>query len=46
MQWSDVIAPPSPKKLRQFAGLWLVFFAALGVWRAAGTAILGSTVPA
>ena len=35
MQWSEVIAPPSSKKLRQFAGLWLVFFVALGLWRAA-----------
>ena len=35
MQWSEVVAPPSFKKLRQFGGLWLVFFTALGVWRAA-----------
>jgi hypothetical protein len=36
MQWSDVVAKPSRKLLRQFAGLWLVFFpllAALRVWR-------------
>ena len=29
MNWSDVIARPKPKVLRQFAGLWLVFFLAL-----------------
>ena len=33
MQWSEVVAPPSSRKLRQFAGLWLVFFAGLGLWR-------------
>src|SRR5262245_17697081 len=26
MQWSDVIKPPSPKILRQFAGLFLIEF--------------------
>ena len=46
MQWADVIAPPSAKKLRQFAGLWIVFFLALAVWRVghgqhgAGVAVL------
>jgi TRAP-type C4-dicarboxylate transport system permease small subunit len=34
MQWSDVIAPPSRKVLRQFAGLWLVVFGGLAGWRA------------
>jgi hypothetical protein len=34
MQWSDVIAPPSQKVLRQFAGLFLVFFLGLAGWRA------------
>jgi Saxitoxin biosynthesis operon protein SxtJ len=36
MQWSDVVAAPSPKVLRQFAGLCLVVFgslAALALWR-------------
>ena len=33
MQWSDVIAAPKPKMLRQFAGLWLLFFVALAGWR-------------
>lgn len=33
MQWSDVIKPPPPKLLRQFAGLWLVFFGGLAAWR-------------
>ncbi len=36
MQWADAIKRPSPRTLRQFAGLWLVFWAglaALRVWR-------------
>ena len=33
MQWSDVTKPPSPKTLRQFAGLCLVFFTSLAGWR-------------
>jgi hypothetical protein len=34
MMWSDVIAPPKPRVLRQFAGLWLVFFVGIAAWRA------------
>ena len=30
MRWSDISF--SPKTLRQFAGLWIVFFSALGLW--------------
>jgi hypothetical protein len=36
MQWSDVTARPSPRTLRQFAGLFLIVFlilAGLRVWR-------------
>ena len=36
MQWSDVVASPKRKVLRQFAALWLLFFVALAsrrVWR-------------
>ena len=33
MQWSDVVAPPKTKTLRQFAGLCLVFASALAAWR-------------
>jgi Saxitoxin biosynthesis operon protein SxtJ len=33
MQWSDVVAPPSRKLLRQFAGLFLVCFLGLAAWR-------------
>ena len=29
MQWSDVTAPTPRRILRQFAGIWLVFFVAL-----------------
>jgi len=34
MQWSDVIKPPSSRMLRQFAGLCLVIFGGLAIWRA------------
>jgi hypothetical protein len=53
MQWSDVMKAPPPKLLRQFAGLWLVFFplmAALRVWRghadnwAVGLAVIGVVI--
>ena len=33
MQWSDVTKAPTSKMLRQFAGLWLVFFGGLAAWR-------------
>jgi hypothetical protein len=33
MQWADVTAAPSAKKLRQFAALWLVFFVGLALFR-------------
>jgi hypothetical protein len=33
MQWSDVVAPPPTKMLRQFAGLFLVVFLGLAAWR-------------
>lgn len=36
MQWSEVTARPSPRTLRQFAGLFLIVFAILAglrVWR-------------
>ena len=33
MNWSDVIKPPNTKTLRQFAGLWLVVFGGLALWR-------------
>jgi TRAP-type C4-dicarboxylate transport system permease small subunit len=34
MQWSEVVKPPPQKMLRQFAGLFLVFFLGLAGWRA------------
>jgi TRAP-type C4-dicarboxylate transport system permease small subunit len=34
MKWSEVVAPPSEKLLRQFAALFLVFFLGLVGWRA------------
>lgn len=33
MRWSEITTPP-PKMLRQFAGLFLVFFVSLAAWRA------------
>ena len=33
MQWTDVIAPPPEKLLRQFAGLFLIVFLGLAGWR-------------
>lgn len=33
MQWADVIKPPSQRTLRQFSGLWLVFFLGLAAAR-------------
>lgn len=33
MRWADLPLDPSTRVLRQFAGLWLVFFASLGGWR-------------
>ena len=32
MRWSDLPLKPSPRMLRQFAGLWMLFFAGLGAW--------------
>ena len=32
MQWSDIPLHPAPRLLRQFAGLWLLFFAAWACW--------------
>jgi hypothetical protein len=33
MQWSDIQFNPPTRTLRQFAGLWLIFFAALATWQ-------------
>jgi hypothetical protein len=33
MRWSDVMLPATPKTLRQFAGLWLVFFGLVACWQ-------------
>ena len=43
MQWSDVIAPPPRKVLRQFAVLCLVVFGtmtAVGFWRAGSSTVM------
>ena len=39
MQWAEVTARPSLRKLRQFAGLWLVFFCGLALWRSLGIGV-------
>jgi hypothetical protein len=33
MQWTDVTRPPSRTQLRQFAGLFVVFFGGIAAWR-------------
>ena len=33
MRWADVVKPPSTRVLRQFAGLWLVFFLGIAASR-------------
>jgi hypothetical protein len=32
MRWSDISFTPSSRILRQFAGIWLVFFGCLAAW--------------
>jgi hypothetical protein len=34
MRWSDIQFDPTKKTLRQFAGLWLVFFGGMALWQA------------
>lgn len=36
MHWSDIQFDPSRKVLRQFAGLWLLFFGGLALWEILG----------
>jgi hypothetical protein len=33
MRWSDIEFDPSRSTLRQFAGIWLVFFSGLALWQ-------------
>jgi Saxitoxin biosynthesis operon protein SxtJ len=33
MQWSEIQFNPPQRTLRQFAGLWMVFFAGLAAWQ-------------
>ena len=33
MHWAEVTKAPSRKTLRQFAGLWLLFFVGIAAWR-------------
>jgi hypothetical protein len=34
MHWTDIDLAPTPRKLRQFSGLWLVFFGGFAVYEA------------
>ncbi|HEX3870744.1 MAG TPA: SxtJ family membrane protein [Pirellulales bacterium] len=34
MRFADIDFHPTSKTLRQFAGLWIVFFAGMGAWQA------------
>jgi Saxitoxin biosynthesis operon protein SxtJ len=36
MRWSDIEFDPPRKVLRQFAGIWLVFFGGLALWEILG----------
>ena len=33
MQWSDLPRDPSIRTLRQFAGLWILFFGGMAIWQ-------------
>jgi Saxitoxin biosynthesis operon protein SxtJ len=33
MRWSDIPRSPSTTMLRQFAGLWLIFFGSIAAWQ-------------
>jgi len=33
MRWADIPFKPSTRTLRQFGGLWLLFFGALALWQ-------------
>ena len=44
MQWSDLPLNPSRRTLRQFAGLWIVFFGALACWQGFGRGRVGVAV--
>jgi len=48
MRWADVPFDPSRSTLRQFAGLWLVFFGGMALWQALvkGHAQLGLSLAA
>jgi hypothetical protein len=48
MQWSDIPFDPPRKVLRQFAGLWLVFFGGMALWEGLvkGHPILGLSLAA
>jgi hypothetical protein len=44
MKWSDLPLNPSPRTLRQFAALWLVFFLGAGYWQWARHGRAGAAV--
>jgi hypothetical protein len=53
MQWADLPLNPTTRMLRQFAGMWIVFFSGMALWQQAahgrtrvalGLAILALTI--
>ena len=44
MRWSDIPRSPSSRMLRQFAGLWLVFFGGMAAWQGLARGRVGVAV--
>ncbi len=46
MRWSDIPFSPSERTLRQFAGLWIVFFSLLALWHGVyrGSVVIGGSL--
>ncbi len=42
MRWSDMPIDPSRRTLRQFAGLWVLFFGGLACWQGLGRGHTGT----
>ena len=45
MRWSDIPRNPSGRLLRQFAGLWLLFFGCLACWHGLARHRVGLAIP-
>jgi hypothetical protein len=44
MRWSDIPFSPPDRMLRQFAGLWLLFFSAIAAWQGLARGRVGVAV--